>query len=86
LDKFIETIIKKKTEENKNCKPTKANTQYQKLTREIKRIREKQTGNYKTDRELRILIRKKVKERRKLRSTIPNPDFVKVAYVRYADD
>jgi retron-type reverse transcriptase len=86
LDVYMEKLIKEKEEKRKNLRPSFSNPTYQKLTSQISKLKRKKSGDHHKDRNLRLELKKLVKERRKIKSTKPNPEYVRFEYARYADD
>lgn len=92
LDVFISQLIKRRLRESEGVKPNLPNKEYRALTNLIHRTKrelmmEKSVKGLKyfdigMKRRKRTLIR----ERGRIRSTIPNPEYIKMDYVRYADD
>lgn len=89
FDSVIEEIIKEYNNKSEGIKPSITNPEYHKLTMRISRLNKKIIKLRSTNqdflpekREFISLIRK----RRNLKSLKPNPDYVKIKYVRYADD
>lgn len=92
LDKYIMQLIKERASENKDAKPSLRNGVYGSLSYSIS-CTQRKLMNVKDDlglkhfdlgmkKEKRRLIRKRCK----VGSTIPNPNYIKMDYVRYADD
>nr|YP_010121869.1 hypothetical protein KQ509_mgp22 [Monilinia fructicola]QRF72245.1 hypothetical protein [Monilinia fructicola] len=94
LDKYIESIIDKSNNLNKNSKPYIANTAYNKLTMRISRmkgrlniIKAKGERHLKSYPELYKKYIRDIKDRKRLKSLVPNPKSKPhIKYVRYADD
>lgn len=88
LDQYMENKIKKWEEENMNNSPHLTNPLYHRLTMRINRLSNKISKIDKDDgyRQKKLKWVKLIKARRKLKSLIPNPEFRKIRYVRYADD
>lgn len=87
FDKYIENIKNKIDSENLKLKPFVTNPKYHKLTMRINRLKKK--INTLTGKDLWIAKSeyvKYVKDRRKIKSIIPNPLVSTIKYVRYADD
>lgn len=85
LDIFIEKKIKLLEEANKGEVPYIDSPKYHNLEVKIYRLNKKiqKLGNSEDKQKLKRLI----DERRKMKSTIPNPKFTaRIKYVRYADD
>lgn len=86
LDKFIEEKIKILENSNNNELPYIKNPKYHNMEAKIYRLNRKirdKKGNQNDKDKLKLLI----SERRKMKSTIPNPKFeARIKYVRYADD
>jgi len=83
LDMFMDELIKEREIANRGKKSNKTNPKYHRLTMSIYRLRK----NRKLSRSLIChKIRVLEKERRRLKSEIPNPDVIRIKYVRYADD
>lgn len=89
LDRLMEDLINKYDIKNRELTPHVTNPGYHKLTMRIKRKKIKINNikllgeNIKDD---RAKYRKLVKDRWKISSLLPNKDFIKIRYVRYADD
>ncbi|KAI0994465.1 hypothetical protein K3495_g13718 [Podosphaera aphanis] len=101
LDIFMDQLMNKLDKQNEAIKPYIKSTKYNNLTMQIDRLKKKilksensdETKNHKAiPPKVSPLWREKARykklyqSRRKLKSVIPNPDFVKMKYVRYADD
>lgn len=87
FDRYIENMKDQMDTESKNLKPFVTNPNYHKLTMRINRLKKKM--NALTGKELwnaKFEYVKTVKDRRKVKSIIPNPLVSKIKYVRYADD
>jgi retron-type reverse transcriptase len=92
LDKYITQLKEERNRENKEAKPSLRNGEYGHLTYTISRTQRKlmeeksELGLRHFDlgmkKKKRILIRKRCK----VGSTVPNPNYIKMDYVRYADD
>lgn len=89
LDKFMEAKIEEWERNNKNLKPHVTNPEYHKLTMRISRLKTKikklNKLNLTHSSESKDL-EKTIIDRRRLKSLLPNPDYKKIRYVRYADD
>jgi nicotine oxidoreductase len=88
LDKYMEKLMKNREDLNENQKPYKTNPQYHVQTMKIHRLRRKidRTQNFDERTNLLKLLKNLRSLRRRDKSIIPNPNFVKFKYVRYADD
>jgi hypothetical protein len=62
----------------------KKNLKYSRISNHIKRIKNRSV--HQTHRTGNKEIRKLVVERRRIKSTQPNPQYIRIEYVRYADD
>lgn len=84
----MEKIIKNNEEHSEGLKPYKANPKYHALTMRIHRLRKKIDKTLNTIQRSELLknFRSLNIERRRMKSILPNPNFVKLKYVRYADD
>jgi retron-type reverse transcriptase len=92
LDVFVSQLIKSRLIENGTAKPNIPNKKYRNLTNSLSRtklklLEEKRKKGLKyfdigMKRRKRALIR----ERGRCSSSIPNPRYIKMDYVRYADD
>lgn len=89
LDKYMKALIDKYDKENEGKKPYITNPEYHRYDMRISRLKRKILKLEPRTRSW-ILARndyiRAIKARRRLKSVIPNPNFVKVRYVRYADD
>lgn len=85
FDEYMRKLIEQKHQECKNIPREFNNPEYQRLSKRIQKMR-KDLTTMKRPMELRKELRKAIRERNKLRSCIPNPQYVKYTYVRYADD
>lgn len=89
LDQYMGKLIETTDKKNANLKPNLTNPIYHRLSMRINRLKKKilekkiKSVNYKEEKKDYL---KWVKERRKIKSLIPNPEFMKIRYVRYADD
>lgn len=89
FDLFMERMIKEQESNNKKLKPHITNPRYHSLTMRINRLKDKINLNHELSNGTwndRLNLSKLIKERRRLKSIIPNPGFVRIKYVRYADD
>ena len=92
FDKYIESIQNDLELKNKGEKSFIVNPVYAKLDNTIQNITKSEkryiiSGKVWKDQGEKLALKAKlIKERRKVRSTIPNPNFCKLYYVRYADD
>ena len=89
LDTYVEELMKKLDEHNIGLKPYRVNPKYHNITTRLSRLKKKIQALKQEGKEF-IGEKKKfielVKERKKYKSIIPNPEYIKVRYVRYADD
>lgn len=89
LDVYIEEVIKSINNNCKGIKPQITNPEYHRLTMRIKRLKKKileKAIRGKIRKEEAQELRTYQKQRRLLKSIIPNPEFIRIKYVRYADD
>lgn len=101
LDRFMDQLINQLDKQNEAIKPYIKSTKYNNLTMQIDRLKKKILKNENSDESKnhkaippkvsplwgeKARYKKLCQSRRKLKSVIPNPDFVKMRYVRYADD
>lgn len=93
LDKFIEEKIQKMSMNNSDKKPYITNPEYHKLTMRIARLKNRintlkiqRMDNLKLIKILNKDCMSFIKNRRLLKSIIPNPKETSIKYVRYADD
>lgn len=93
LDKLIEEKIKEYRDSSSKMTPHLTNPKYHKLTMRIARMKSKMESlrplgmEYKEQiSSLKMEYIKYIKERRLLKSIIPNPTRTVIKYVRYADD
>jgi group II intron reverse transcriptase/maturase len=89
IDRYMKSVIRKFEEKCKGIKPYLTNPEYHKFTMRINRLKKKillrkQKGLDNSIEKLSLIS--SIKARRKMKSLIPNPNFVKIAYQRYADD
>jgi len=92
-DKLIEKKIREYEDSSKGVKPYLTNPKYHKLTMRIKRLKSKidsirshSVETWPQIKSLKFEYHKFIKERRLLKSMIPNPLITTIKYVRYADD
>lgn len=87
LDNYVEKTMYKLENGSKTLKPYANNPEYHKLTMKISRLKKKMT---KLTNGALIDCKKEyiktVKNRRRLKSIVPNPLVTRIKYVRYADD
>jgi hypothetical protein len=79
LDLYITDLIESRERANSTKQPFTYNPAYIKLNNFISRNKK----NHKLDREE---LRRLLTRRRQIKVRLPNPEFVKYRYVRYADD
>lgn len=80
LDRFVDSLMLERERGNAGKAPHVLNPKYQKLSSRLKRLAG-ETG------EGGRVARKKIRSlRNQLPRLLPNPDFVRFRYVRYADD
>lgn len=89
LDLFVNGIIKELKEESKDAKPYLKNPEYHKYTMRINRMK-KRMNAFRTGSVEHNVAKSKytdaIKQRRKIKSLLINPNAAKIKYVRYADD
>jgi group II intron reverse transcriptase/maturase len=89
LDKFIQNRINSLNFVNRGIPSFEANPQYKKISAKIINLKKK-INRLKAQgldwSESKLLYIKCLKERRRTRSTRPTPNYMKIEYVRYADD
>lgn len=89
LDLLMEKLIKDFEKKSEGQKPYFKNSEYHKYTMAISRSKKKisilklSSSNFDL---IRAACKKFIKVRRRIKSLIFNPDYVKIRYVRYADD
>lgn len=89
LDQYMEEIMKELEINNSGKKAHLKSTKYNNVTMKIDRIKKKILRFKERGLNTRIEIRNYlnlIKERRRLNSMIPNPEVMRIKYVRYADD
>ena len=88
LDEYIDSEIKVHESNSVNKKHLLTNPMYHKLTMRIRRLKTKITDSpdNPTLLDLKKLYLNNVKERKRIKSLIPNPEVVKLQYIRYAED
>lgn len=87
LDRYIADKKEGYEKNNKNLKPYVTNPKYHALTSRIYRMRKKISMlDSPVDKKISRELAKLATTRRAMKSIIPNPDVVKIEYVRYADD
>lgn len=87
FDIYIEKIIIDRENINRELKKEKPNPRYKLLTRKIKEIHKKiEESSMEHLKLLRKELRRTLKERNRYQKNIPNPSWIKLDYVRYADD
>lgn len=89
LDSYMENIIKTLEKKNSMIKPYLKSPKYNNITMKLDRLKKKIITCKESDTEVRtqkIRYKKLIRERRKLKSLIPNPEYIRMKYVRYADD
>jgi septal ring factor EnvC (AmiA/AmiB activator) len=84
-------IIEDREKENQDKKPYTRNPEYTRLKNRISMLREQlANANYKENKTQFKRIRKEMRintaKRNKQMVDIPNPEYIEVKYVRYADD
>lgn len=84
LDKFVQSKINEMNKKCGNLSPYISNPKYVHLTHRARRLRQQLAICYDKDRQNQL--RHCLQQRRKIKSTIPNPAVTKLKYVRYADD
>jgi len=85
----MEKMMKEQEANNKSLKPHVTNPKYHSLTMRINRLRDKIDLNHELANgtcQDRLNLAKLIRERRRQKSIIPNPGFMRIKYVRYADD
>lgn len=85
LDNFVGDLISEYTSTSENGSQMIINPAYTKLTGRISRLSKKIETKV-NDSDLKKQKITLIKERRRLPNRIPAPGFVKMDYVRYADD
>jgi len=85
FDKYMRELISQRMKENANIPKDRPNRIYNCLSSRIRRLREKlkTTDAIKSTKKD---LKRAIKERNKLRSTLPNPLYIQYTYTRYADD
>lgn len=89
LDVYVGELIKTYEQKSKGLKPYLKNPVYHKVTMRISRLKKefitmkKSEMGYKDKKSVLLSL---IKQRRRIKSLIANPEIVKIKYVRYADD
>jgi retron-type reverse transcriptase len=92
FDKFVMNISSQLEAHNLGKKASKVNPEYAKLDNTIQNItqsanRYKQLGNVWKEATTRLALQQEcIKLRRTVKSTLVNPEYCRIYYVRYADD
>nr|YP_010836030.1 hypothetical protein QLP54_mgp36 [Phyllosticta yuccae]WGC90046.1 hypothetical protein [Phyllosticta yuccae] len=89
LDQYMEKLMIEQKESNGKRRPYITNPLYHKLTMRINRAKKKinKLKGLNQDHNKEVTdYRRSIRERRKTKSQIPNPELIRVKYVRYADD
>jgi retron-type reverse transcriptase len=92
LDKFVMDLLQNREKNNKDARPSVRHPEYNKLTKQIMDVKLRREEEPKNRPPTPIYVsltktlKKLVKRRRQMPSVIPNPNFVKFDYIRYADD
>lgn len=89
LDTFMDQTINSLEKQNgMGIKPYIKSTRYNNLTMQIDRLKKRILRSENSDETtiFKARYKKLYKTRRKLKSVIPNPEYVNMKYVRYADD
>lgn len=87
FDVHMEKLILNREGLNKDVKKELPNPYYRQLTRKLMKLKSELSSNgYDNFKDLRKKIRKVIRERAKFRSFKFNPLWIKLEYVRYADD
>lgn len=89
LDLYVEELMKKLEDKRKGIVAYKTNPKYHSLVNRnylLKKKIEKLIDKKIDTSELRKEYTENIKKRNKIKSTIHNPDYTKISYVRYADD
>jgi len=86
LDKFIQNLIIETNKEHEGKKPYTTNPKYHAISMKIHRLKKKINENDIKNSNMIEEYKQLNKFRRRLKSTIPNPLYQKIRYVRYADD
>ena len=87
FDKYLEKLISDREAENEKIKKDSLNPAYSSLTKKMNAIRQ-EMGLLPPDElnSLKKKFRKILRERNRLKKRLPNPLWIKLGYVRYADD
>jgi len=88
LDEYMENKTKNREKLNRGLKPYNTNPEYHALTMKIYRLSKKINKTQNVIERINLLktLKGLKSNRRRSKSIIPNPNFVKFEYVRYADD
>lgn len=83
----MDKLIEDRNKINENLKRDFPNPLYKSITTRIAKLRNSlSSADVFAYKDIRKELRNLLKKRRKIRSTIPNPLYIKSEYVRYADD
>jgi hypothetical protein len=84
----MEELIKSKEEISKDLKPYSTNPKYHALTMRLHRLKRKLEKTSESILRMEMLkqLRALTTLRRRMKSTLPNVDNIRIKYVRYADD
>lgn len=88
LDQHVDNIQKEKELDNKGRKPYITNPKYHAMTMRIHRLTKKIDTTRSPDPRATLVTKLKTlkRERRRMKSIIPNESVTRIKYVRYADD
>lgn len=90
LDVYMDRLIKEREKVNSSIPQSARNPKYSSLSYQIRKIKKSiedtKSNGIKPSSDLRKSLREALIKRRRIKSLSPNPDYLKFAYVRYADD
>jgi retron-type reverse transcriptase len=83
LDEYVERLKRKEEENNIGLKTFSPNPKYSRMSNQIARTKKNKKMS---EEEKKETIRRLVINRRRFKTSIPNPKYIRIEYVRYADD
>lgn len=89
FDKFVQNLKEEYSRGSENQKHYLINPAHHSLSSKLQNLRNKTSRWQRLKKNISMLKHEKqvvIKARDKVKSTIPNPEFTRIEYVRYADD
>jgi retron-type reverse transcriptase len=83
LDMYVEELIQEEVKNNQGVKPTLKNPEYNKITAQIAKAKKEEGLD---EKQKKRKVKGLVARRLRVKSTLPNPEYIIMEYVRYADD